>query len=69
MRALRARRAGRAGGGGGRRGGRGGGGGGGRGGAAWEEIESVGGGTPASPGGYEGEGETNSRTRKYEDRM
>ena len=36
---------------------------------AREESESEGGGTPASPGGYEGEGETNSRTRKYEDRM
>lgn len=36
---------------------------------AREESESEGGGTPASPGGYEGEGETNSRTRKCEDRM
>lgn len=41
----------------------------GREGDAREESESEGGGTPASPGGYEGEGETNSRTRKYEDRM
>ena len=34
-----------------------------------EETEDEDGGTPASPGGYEGEGESNSRVRKYENRL
>ena len=34
-----------------------------------EETEDEDGGTPASPGGYEGEGESDSRVRKYENRL
>ena len=34
-----------------------------------EETEDEDGGTPASPGGYEGEGESDSRGRKYENRL
>ena len=34
-----------------------------------EETDDEDGGTPASPGGYEGEGYSDSRVRKYENRL